>query len=179
MGRGIELLRMGIVGAALVGGGALALGQTPAEQPTQETGKADQAAKQATDEAKQAGKEAEKAAKEQAETQTKEVEQAGKEAKEQIDQETESAKKQIDEAAKGQVPPKPADVEKQLDATLGNDTELRGSAIEVSVDDAGVATLSGTVPNDKVRDKAVKKAKDVKGVTAVDNQLQVGRNDPR
>jgi osmotically-inducible protein OsmY len=193
MGRGIELLRAGIVVAALVGGSALALGQTPAEQAGQEAAKAGQEAKQATDEAKQAadeakqaadeakqaGKEAEKAAKERAETETKEVEEAGKQAKEEIDRETEGAKKKIDEAAKGQTPSSPAEIEKQLDAALDSDTELRGSAIEVTVDDAGVATLSGTVPNDKVRSKALKRTKDVKGVTAVDDQLQVGRNDPR
>ncbi|MBX5493704.1 MAG: BON domain-containing protein [Bryobacteraceae bacterium] len=55
---------------------------------------------------------------------------------------------------------------------LVSDPEVKGGALTVDVKD-GVVTLKGTVDKEKARQKAEKLAKKVKGVRAVNNQLQV------
>jgi osmotically-inducible protein OsmY len=53
------------------------------------------------------------------------------------------------------------------------DADIGGMAIDVDVHE-GVVTLKGKVRTDKMRSKAEKVAKKVKGVTSVNNQLAVG-----
>ncbi len=56
---------------------------------------------------------------------------------------------------------------------LAGDQEVKGTGINVDVQD-GVVTLSGRVESDKIKSKAEKLAKKVKGVKAVTNNLAVG-----
>ena len=60
----------------------------------------------------------------------------------------------------------------QVKVKLANDAEIGGMNIDVDVKQ-GVATLSGRVRTDKQRSKAEKVAKKVKGVTSVNNRLEV------
>jgi hyperosmotically inducible protein len=60
----------------------------------------------------------------------------------------------------------------QVRVKLANDSEIGGMAIEVDVH-GGVVTLKGKVRTDKMRSKAEKVAKKVKGVTSVTNQITV------
>jgi len=60
----------------------------------------------------------------------------------------------------------------QVRVKLASDSEIGGMAIEVDVH-GGVVTLKGKVRTDKMRSKAEKVAKKVKGVTSVNNQLAV------
>lgn len=55
---------------------------------------------------------------------------------------------------------------------LAGDREVGGGKIEVKVTN-GVVELSGKVKTDKIRVKAEKIAKKVKGVKSVENKLQV------
>jgi osmotically-inducible protein OsmY len=56
---------------------------------------------------------------------------------------------------------------------LAGDQDVKGTGISVEVKD-GVVTLTGKVESDKIRSKAEKLAKRVKGVKSVINQLAVG-----
>ena len=69
----------------------------------------------------------------------------------------------------------PADgaIRDQVMIKLAGDQEVKGTGINVEVQD-GVATLTGTVESDKIRSKAEKLAKKVKGVKSVTNKLAVG-----
>jgi hyperosmotically inducible protein len=60
----------------------------------------------------------------------------------------------------------------QVRVKLANDAEIGGMSIDVEVHE-GVVTLKGKVRTDKMRSKAEKVAKKVKGVTSVNNQLAV------
>jgi hyperosmotically inducible periplasmic protein len=55
---------------------------------------------------------------------------------------------------------------------LANDRDVGRGAIDVVVKD-GAVTLKGRVHTDKQKQRATKVASKVKGVTSVDNQLQV------
>ncbi len=55
---------------------------------------------------------------------------------------------------------------------LANDPDVKGAGFDVAVKD-GAVTISGTVHDQKAREKAEKLAKKVKGVTSVVNQLKV------
>jgi len=63
----------------------------------------------------------------------------------------------------------------QVRVKLASDSEIGGMAIDVDVHE-GVVTLKGKVRTDKMRSKAEKVAKKVKGVTSVNNQLAVSPN---
>jgi osmotically-inducible protein OsmY len=58
---------------------------------------------------------------------------------------------------------------------LANDAEIGGMKIDVDVKD-GAATLTGKVRTDKMKEKAEKVAKKVKGVTSVNNKLIVSQD---
>ena len=60
----------------------------------------------------------------------------------------------------------------QVMIRLASDQDVKGTGINVEVQD-GVATLTGRVESDKIRSKAEKVAKKVKGVKSVVNQLTV------
>jgi hypothetical protein len=62
-------------------------------------------------------------------------------------------------------------IEKRIETRIERDRQLRQHAIEVQVND-GMATLTGTVPSEAARARAERLAR-VKGVTEVDNQIQV------
>ena len=63
----------------------------------------------------------------------------------------------------------------QVRVKLASDSEIGGMAIEVDVH-GGVVTLKGKVRTEKMRSKAEKVAKKVKGVTSVNNQLAVSQD---
>ena len=63
----------------------------------------------------------------------------------------------------------------QVRVKLANDSEIGGMAIEVDVH-GGVVTLKGKVRTEKMRSKAEKVAKKVKGVTSVNNQIAISPN---
>jgi osmotically-inducible protein OsmY len=62
----------------------------------------------------------------------------------------------------------------QVMMRLAGDSEVKGGGIGVDVKD-GVVTLSGKVVDEKVRQKAERLAKHVKGVKSVVNQLVVDK----
>ncbi len=65
------------------------------------------------------------------------------------------------------------EIHDQVLIKLAGDQEVKGTGIDVEVKD-GVVTLTGKVETDKIRSKAEKLAKKVKGVKSVDNKLAVG-----
>lgn len=65
------------------------------------------------------------------------------------------------------------EIHDQVLIRLAGDPDVKGTGINVEVKDA-VVTLAGKVETDKIRAKAEKLAKRVKGVKAVVNQLAVG-----
>lgn len=60
----------------------------------------------------------------------------------------------------------------QVRLRLASDRDVGSARIEVTVKD-GVVTLRGTVPKEKLRQKAEKLARRVKGVRAVVNEIQI------
>jgi osmotically-inducible protein OsmY len=194
MGRGIEMLRLGIVVVALAGGATLALGQTETlDQASKEAAKAAEEAEEARkagEEAKRAGEkaveegeeatqEATEAAEQESKKATEQVEQAGEEGKQEVEKESEAAKRKLEEGTKGEAAASPDDMEDQLEATFTKDKQLRGSDIDVDVDSEGEATLSGTVPNEKARKRAVQLTKQTKGIRVVTDQLTVAAAETR
>ena len=65
------------------------------------------------------------------------------------------------------------EIHDQVLIRLAGDQDVKGTGINVEVKD-GVVTLTGKVESDKVRSRAEKLAKKVKGVKSVENQLTVG-----
>ena len=65
------------------------------------------------------------------------------------------------------------EIHDQVMIKLAGDQEVKGTGINVEVQN-GVVTLTGKVETDKIRGKAEKLTKKVKGVKSVDNKLAVG-----
>jgi len=65
------------------------------------------------------------------------------------------------------------EIHDQVLIRLAGDQDVKGTGINVEVKD-GVVTLTGKVETDKIRSKAEKLTKKVKGVKSVVNQLAVG-----
>lgn len=65
------------------------------------------------------------------------------------------------------------EIHDQVLIRLAGDQDVKGTGINVEVQD-GVVTLTGKVESDKIRSKAEKLAKKVKGVKSVNNKLAVG-----
>lgn len=63
----------------------------------------------------------------------------------------------------------------QVRVKIANDAEIGGMPIEVDVHE-GKVTLKGKVRTEKMRSKAEKVAKKVRGVTSVTNQLVVSQD---
>jgi len=63
----------------------------------------------------------------------------------------------------------------QVRVKIANDAEIGGMPIEVDVHQ-GVVTLKGKVRTEKMRSKAEKVAKKVRGVTSVTNRLVVSQD---
>ncbi len=63
----------------------------------------------------------------------------------------------------------------QVKVRLADDSEVGGQPINVDAH-GGTVVLTGKVTNDKMREKAEKIAKKVKGVVGVDNKLAISPN---
>ncbi len=63
----------------------------------------------------------------------------------------------------------------QVKVKLADDSEVGGQPISVDAH-SGTVVLTGKVTNDKLKEKAEKIAKKVKGVTGVDNKLMISPN---
>jgi osmotically-inducible protein OsmY len=63
----------------------------------------------------------------------------------------------------------------QVRVKLADDSEVGGQPIQVDAH-AGTVVLTGKVTNDKLKEKAEKIAKKVKGVVGVDNKLTISPN---
>jgi osmotically-inducible protein OsmY len=63
----------------------------------------------------------------------------------------------------------------QVKVRLADDSEVGGQPIQVDAH-GGTVVLTGKVTNDKLREKAEKIAKKVKGVIGVDNKLAISPN---
>jgi osmotically-inducible protein OsmY len=63
----------------------------------------------------------------------------------------------------------------QVKVKLADDSEVGGQPIQVDAH-GGTVVLTGKVTNDKLREKAEKIAKKVKGVIGVDNKLAISPN---
>jgi osmotically-inducible protein OsmY len=63
----------------------------------------------------------------------------------------------------------------QVRVKLADDSEVGGQPIQVDAH-SGMVVLTGKVTNDKLKSKAEKLAKKVKGVTGVDNKLVISPN---
>jgi osmotically-inducible protein OsmY len=63
----------------------------------------------------------------------------------------------------------------QVKVKLADDSEVGGQPINVDAH-GGTVVLTGKVTNDKLREKAEKIAKKVKGVVGVDNKLAISPN---
>jgi hyperosmotically inducible protein len=65
------------------------------------------------------------------------------------------------------------EIHDQVLIRLAGDQDVKGTGIDVEVKD-GAVTLIGKVESDKIRSRAEKLAKKVKGVKSVENKLTVG-----
>jgi osmotically-inducible protein OsmY len=63
----------------------------------------------------------------------------------------------------------------QVKVRLADDSEVGGQPIQVDAH-SGTVVLTGKVNNDKLKEKAEKIAKKVKGVIGVDNKLTISPN---
>ena len=70
-------------------------------------------------------------------------------------------------------PPTDGVIHDQVLIKLAGDQEVKGTGIDCEVTD-GVVTLTGKVESDKIRSRAEKLTKHVKGVKSVVNKLTVG-----
>ena len=70
-------------------------------------------------------------------------------------------------------PKSDGEIHDQVLIKLAGDADVKGTGINVEVKD-GVVTLTGKVQTDKIKAKAGRLAKRVRGVKAVVNQLAVG-----
>lgn len=61
----------------------------------------------------------------------------------------------------------------KIKAEFSNDKDVSALNIKVDTDDKGVVTLSGQAKSKAEADKAVKIARDTKGVTSVKNEIKV------
>ena len=61
----------------------------------------------------------------------------------------------------------------KIKAEYAKDKDVSALKIKVDTDDKGVVTLSGTAKSKAEADKAVKIAKETKGVTTVKNEIKV------
>jgi osmotically-inducible protein OsmY len=129
-------------------------------------------------------------AEDQAEMKKDQVDQRAKNEKEQVDQQAKKEKDHIDQRAQAKkdeidrenatrAKPTVADdvtdawITTKVKASLVGDKALKGSDIHVETAQKGVVVLSGYVPNNTARVRAISLAWDTKGVKKVDDQLQL------
>jgi hyperosmotically inducible periplasmic protein len=64
----------------------------------------------------------------------------------------------------------------KIKAEYAKDKQVSATSISVDTDNAGVVKLSGTAKSKAEAEKAVKLAKNVKGVTSVEDNIQINPN---
>jgi hyperosmotically inducible protein len=62
----------------------------------------------------------------------------------------------------------------KVKAELAKEKNVSATHIKVDTDNSGVVTLSGTAKSQQEADRAAQIARDVKGVTSVNNNIQIG-----
>ena len=129
-------------------------------------------------------------AEDQAEVKKDQVDQHAKDEKEQVDQHAKREKARVDQRAQAKkdeidredatrTKPNVADdvtdawITTKVKASFVGDGSLKGSDIHVETAQKGVVVLSGYVPNNTARVRAISLAWDTKGVKKVDDQLQL------
>lgn len=129
-------------------------------------------------------------AEDQAEMKKDEVDQRARAEKEQVDQQAKREKERIDghaQAKKNEIDrenstrtkPTAADdvsdawITTKVKASFVGDKSLKGADIHVETAQRGVVVLSGYVPTNSARVRAISLAWDTKGVKKVDDQLQL------
>src|SRR3569623_776224 len=116
-------------------------------------------------------------AEDQAEMKKDHVEQRAKSEKDQVDQQ--AKKDDIDRSDPGHTKPTAGDdvtdawITTKVKASFVGDKALKGADIHVQTDQKGVVVLSGYVPNNTARVRAISLTWDTKGVKKVDDQLQL------
>ena len=107
------------------------------------------------------------------------VDQQAKKEKDHIDQRTQAKKEDIDRQNSAHTKPTVGDdvtdawITTKVKASLVGDKALKGADIHVETDQKGVVVLSGYVPNNTARVRAISLTWDTKGVKKVDDQLQL------
>lgn len=107
------------------------------------------------------------------------VDQQAKKEKDHIDQRTQAKKEDIDRQNSARTKPTVGDdvtdawITTKVKASLVGDKALKGADIHVETDQKGVVVLSGYVPNNTARVRAISLTWDTKGVKKVDDQLQL------
>jgi osmotically-inducible protein OsmY len=159
-----KLTWVGILGGALVSGAALANQTETLDRAGQEMERAGEATKQGAEETG-------KATEQGVEKATEEIDRAAEKGKEEVDTQAEKAKREVERTASGDE--KTADMESRVEDKLEKDAQLRGSDIDAEADEKGVVTLTGTVPNDSARTRAIQLTSTTKGVKEVTDNLEV------
>jgi len=96
-----------------------------------------------------------------------------------IDERTQAKKDEIDRENSTRVKPTVGDdvtdawITTKVKATFVSDKALKGADIHVETDQKGIVVLSGYVPNDAARARAVSLARETKGVKKVEDQLHL------
>ena len=129
-------------------------------------------------------------AEDQAEVKKDQVDQHAKKEKEQVDQQAKRDKDHVDQRAQAKkdeidrenstrTKPTVGDdvtdawITTKVKATLVGDKALKGAEIHVETAQKGIVVLSGYVPNNTARVRAISLAWDTKGVKKVDDELQL------
>ena len=129
-------------------------------------------------------------AEDQAEMKKDQVDQHAKKEKEQVDQQAKKEKDHVDQRAQAKkdeidrenstrTKPTVGDdvtdawITTKVKASLVGDKALKGADIHVETAQKGVVVLSGYVPNNTARVRAISLAWDTKGVKKVDDELQL------
>ncbi len=114
-----------------------------------------------------------------AKNEKEQVDQQAKKEKDHIDQRAQAKKEEIDRENSTRAKPTVADdvsdawITTKVKASLVGDKALKGADIHVETAQKGVVVLSGYVPNNTARVRAISLAWDTKGVKKVDDQLQL------
>jgi hyperosmotically inducible protein len=114
-----------------------------------------------------------------AKNEKEQVDQQAKREKQQVDQRAQAKKDEIDRENSARTKPTVGDdvtdawITTKVKASFAGDKSLKGSDIHVETAEKGLVVLSGYVPNNTARVRAISLAWDTKGVKKVDDQLQL------
>ena len=107
------------------------------------------------------------------------VDEKAKKEDQRIDERAQAKKDEIDRENSARTKPTVGDdvtdawITTKLKASLVSDKALKGAEIHVETEQKGIVVLSGYVPSDAARSRAVSLARDTKGVKKVDDQLHL------